>query len=87
MGRGTVSIKLQDAAARPVIGARVTAEANMSHPGMAPVFDEAREIEPGRYQADVELGMRGDWVILLHIRLATGQKMERRMVLSVDKAE
>jgi len=53
----------------------------MSHPGMAPVFGEAREIEPGRYQAHLTFPMAGDWVILLHIVLPDGQKLERQIDL------
>jgi hypothetical protein len=45
---------------------------------MAPVFAEAREIEPGRYQAHLRFEMAGDWVILLHVTLLGGQKLERQ---------
>src|SRR5262245_34055966 len=75
-GQGMVAVNLTDSAARPVTGAHIRAEGNMSHPGMAPVFAECRESEPGRYQAELDLGMRGSWVILLDIRLANGEKIE-----------
>lgn len=81
VGPATVSVALSDHIAKPVRGGQVTVEANMSHPGMAPIFRDAREIAPGRYQADLELGMRGDWVILLHIRLANGEKVERQLAV------
>jgi len=81
IGPSTVSVALTDPAARPVSQAHVTVEANMTHPGMAPIFRDAREVSPGRYQADLDLGMRGDWVILLHIRLADGQMLERQMAV------
>jgi len=51
----------------------------MAHAGMAPVFDNAREIEPGRYQAHLRFEMAGDWVILLHVTLPGGQKLERQI--------
>lgn len=60
------------------MGARATLEADMSDPGMAPVFAEAKEIEPGRYQAHLSFEMAGDWVILLHVTLPGGQKLERQ---------
>ncbi len=47
----------------------------MSHAGMAPVFGEATEIEPGRYQAHLTFEMAGDWVILLHVILPGGEKL------------
>jgi hypothetical protein len=80
-GPAIVTVALRDAAGKPVKGAHVAAEANMSHPGMAPIFRDAREVAPGRYQAGLELGMRGDWVILLHIRLSSGEKIERQLAV------
>ena len=82
IGAATVVLKLADAAAKPVSGARITLEADMSHAGMAPVFEEATETEPGRYQAHLKFGMAGDWVILLHIRLPGGQTLERQFNVS-----
>lgn len=46
----------------------------MSHPGMAPVFADATEVEPGRYRAVIELSMAGDWVVIAHGTLANGRK-------------
>ncbi|MGA9812164.1 MAG: FixH family protein [Terriglobales bacterium] len=78
-GPAVVSFRLIDAAGRPVAGAQVAVEADMAHAGMSPVFDDAREIEPGRYQAHLRFEMAGDWVILLHIKLPGGQKLERQI--------
>jgi hypothetical protein len=50
---------------------------------MAPVFVDCKETEPGRYQADLNLGMRGSWVVLLHIQLANGEKLERQVGVKV----
>ena len=79
VGPATLSLKLSDAAARPVTGARITLEGNMTHPGMAPVFAGATEVEPGRYRAALEFTMGGDWVILIHAALPDGQKLERQL--------
>ena len=46
----------------------------MSHAGMSPLFAEAKETEPGRYEAHLEFQMAGDWVILLHVTLPDGKK-------------
>jgi hypothetical protein len=83
VGRGTVAVNLRDSASQLVTGAHVTAEGNMTHPGMAPVFVDCKETEPGRYQADLNLGMRGSWVVLLHIQLANGEKLERQVGVKV----
>jgi hypothetical protein len=57
-------------------------EADMSHPGMSPGFAEAKEIGLGRYQAHLEFQMAGDWVILLHLTLPAGKKLERQFNVS-----
>ena len=78
VGPITVTLQLADAAAKPIVGARITVEADMTHPGMSPVFGEAKEVAPGQYQSQVRLGMAGDWVILLHATLPDGKKLERQ---------
>jgi hypothetical protein len=73
---------LTEPVAKPVSGARITVEADMSHAGMAPVFAEASETQPGQYQAQLNFAMVGDWVILLHVQLPSGQALERQFNLS-----
>ena len=51
----------------------------MAHPGMAPVFADAIETSPGSYRAPLNFTMGGDWVVLLHITLSDGRKVERQM--------
>jgi hypothetical protein len=79
VGPVTVTLKLSDAASKPLTGAHIAVEADMSHPGMSPLFADAKEAEPGRYQAHLEFQMAGDWVILLHITLPDGKKLERQI--------
>jgi YtkA-like protein len=78
-GPVTVTLKLADSVGRPIDGAKINLEGNMSHPGMRPVFSEAREVEPGRYEAALEFTMRGDWVILFHLTLPDGRRMQRQI--------
>jgi succinate-acetate transporter protein len=75
----TVAIQLADSAAKPVSHAHIMVEGDMSHPGMAPIFAEAEETAAGNYQAHIDFNMGGDWVLLLHIKLANGQKIERQV--------
>ena len=70
---------MADPSAKAITGAHIAVEAEMSHAGMAPVFGEAREIEPGRYQAHLRFEMAGDWVILLHVTLSGGERLERQI--------
>jgi hypothetical protein len=81
VGPTTATFTIGDRAGRPVVAAHITAEADMAHPGMSPVFAEAKEVEPGRYQSTLILGMAGDWVILLHGSLPGGEKLERQFDL------
>jgi YtkA-like len=78
VGIAIVSFELTDAASRPVNGAKIAVEADMSHAGMSPVFAQANEVQPGLYQSHLSLGMAGDWVILLHGTLPDGEKFERQ---------
>jgi YtkA-like protein len=79
VGPATVILKLADGAGKIIPGAHIAVEADMSHPGMSPIFAEAKETEPGRYEAHLEFQMAGDWVILLHVTLPDGTKLERQI--------
>ncbi|MGZ4731998.1 MAG: FixH family protein [Terriglobales bacterium] len=79
IGPAVVSFRLVDPAGKAVPGAHIALEADMSHAGMSPAFGEVREIEPGRYQAHLTFEMAGDWIILLHVTLPGGQKLERQI--------
>lgn len=48
----------------------------MSHPGMAPVYADAAEIEAGSYRAVLELSMAGDWVVMARASLTDGRKLD-----------
>jgi len=79
VGPATVTLRVSDAAGQPVSGARISLEGNMSHAGMRPVFGEATELEPGRYQSALEFTMGGDWVVLVRLTLPDGRKIEREL--------
>lgn len=78
VGSERITLTLKDPSGRAITSAQVSIEGDMSHPGMGPVFAEAKETEPGRYQADLEFSMAGDWVILVHSKLPDGRKLERQ---------
>ena len=87
VGPESITLNLNDEAGRPVTGAHIVVEAVMSHPGMAPVFADAKDMGGGQYRADVTFTMAGDWVVLMHIRLANGQKVERELKVSAMGAK
>ncbi len=74
-----LNLRLSDSSVKAITGAQVALEGDMSHAGMAPAFGEANEIKPGQYQGRLNLAMAGDWVILLHITTAGGQRLERQI--------
>src|SRR6185295_15650151 len=77
VGPASITLKLAYASGRALSGALITLEGNMSHPGMGPSFGKANEVAPGKYQAPLEFTMGGDWIVLVHLTLADGQKVER----------
>jgi hypothetical protein len=79
VGRNEFTVTLTGSNHMGLAGARVSLEGDMSHPGMRPVFAEAKEISPGHYQGTLDLSMPGDWIVLFHITLANGQAFDREM--------
>jgi hypothetical protein len=88
VGPADVSLRLTDfLSAKPLSGARVTLEGNMTHAGMTPVFAEAKEAEPGSYRATLEFTMGGDWVVLVHAALPDGRNIERQFDVKGVRAD
>jgi hypothetical protein len=79
VGTTTVTLRVSEASGRPLSGAHVRLEGNMSHAGMRPIFAEARESAPGRYQSELEFTMAGDWVITVRLTLPDGRELEREI--------
>lgn len=82
VGRTDISLNLRDAFSNPVGGAKIQLEADMAHPGMAPLFADAKEIAPGKYEATLDIDMPGDWVVLVHGKLARGERFERQIAVN-----
>lgn len=61
----------------PVRGAVLRFEAQMSHPGMVPVIENASEVEPGVYTGTLTLTMGGDWTVLITGTLPDGRSIRR----------
>ena len=77
VGRSTLTFMITDAG-KPVDGAQLAVEADMTHAGMKPEFADVKETQPGRYEGEVNLPMAGDWVILLHGKLRNGTAVEKQ---------
>ena len=83
VGLAEVQITLSDSHHAPVRGARVSLEADMSHPGMAPLFQKASAGEDGKYHSKLNFDMPGDWTLLLHAKLASGATVDNQVRLTV----
>jgi hypothetical protein len=79
LGPARITVELTDAGGQPIAGAKVELEGNMNHAGMVPVLARATEGPPGRYEADLEFSMGGDWFILVRADLPDGRSMERQV--------
>jgi hypothetical protein len=87
IGSATITLKLSDSGGTSQNGAQINLEGNMSHAGMRPVFSEARELEPGRYEAPIEFTMGGDWIILVRVTLPDGRKFQRQLDVKAVQSE
>jgi len=81
VGLAMLTLTLTDANDQPISDAVIEIEGNMSHAGMAPVFSQATQFEPGKYRAPLELTMGGDWFILVKTTLPDGRTFERQVDL------
>jgi hypothetical protein len=79
VGSATATVRLAQKDGTLVRGAAVKLEGNMNHPGMTPVFADAKETEPGLYEATLDLTMGGDWFVLVNATLPDGRKLTRKV--------
>ena len=87
VGQVEIRLRLTDASRKPLSGAEIRLEGNMSHAGMSPVFANTSEVAPGDYRTKMELSMAGDWIVLVHLTLRDGTKVERQFEMTVLNAE
>jgi YtkA-like len=79
VGQVTVTVRVtQPSTGKPITGANVRLEGNMSHAGMAAVFAETTEIEPGLYRTNMEFTMAGDWLLSVYVTLKEGLHVDRQ---------
>ena len=79
VGPAILELRLLDAGGRPVSGAQLRIEAQMSHPGMAPLVTTASEREKGRYEATLQFAMGGDWILVIGGSLPNGEAVHYRI--------
>ena len=80
----TITLGISDLSGTAVTGAEVTLEGDMSHAGMVPVFADANEVQPGRYQAIMKLSMAGDWMVTVHVTRSGNHKEDDEFDIKVE---
>ncbi len=80
-GPAKLLLTLADASGAPLPGASLRVEASMNHAGMAPALAQAADLGEGRYAAQVDLSMGGDWYVLVDGTLADGRTLHRKLDL------
>ena len=78
VGSVRITLGLRDDSGKPLTRADLGLEGYMTHAGMKPIPASATEIEPGRYVANMDLSMAGDWVIVVHINLPGQRAVDRQ---------
>ncbi|MCB9761118.1 MAG: FixH family protein [Alphaproteobacteria bacterium] len=86
VGPATLSFTLAEPSGTPVTGAQAKVEANMTHPGMVPVFATSTEPAPGRYEVPFEFTMGGDWYLLVDATLPDGRAFHRQIDVPAVRA-
>ncbi len=71
-------ITLRNRTGQPVRGATLRVEAHMSHPGMAPVIEGAREESDGVYTVRLRLTMAGEWILFVRGTRADNRPIDHR---------
>ncbi len=83
VGDGMLLVTLRDPDGKPVTGARLQVEGNMSHAGMQPSFGKVVSEEAGQYTVAIAWTMGGDWSVDVRATLADGRVVTRRFPLTV----
>lgn len=86
-GDTRIAVELSDpVVGRPIGGARLTLEAHMSHPGMAPVVSTLTEGPDGQYTARLPLTMTGDWQLVTSGSMADGRRVVWEHTITIRDA-
>jgi hypothetical protein len=88
VGKAQLTLDVSDAGGKPAEGATFKLEGNMAHAGMKPVFADAKEDKEkaGRYRAELEFTMGGDWFVHVTGKLADGRPVSKKIDVKGVKA-
>ncbi len=85
VGPAELVVTLLDRAGKPVEGARLEVEGNMTHAGMQPAFGQGAGGQGGRYAVPMNWTMSGDWVVTVKATMPGGQTASKDFSLRVGE--
>jgi hypothetical protein len=83
MGEALLELSLEDEQGAPIEGAELEVKGDMTHAGMVPVLADFEEVGEGRYQAEFEWTMGGDWILTITGVLPDGRELMRTLEFTV----
>lgn len=78
MGVQTIVLVINDGAT-PLDNAKVQIEATMTHAGMPSQIVQMQPLGAGKYQANIDFSMLGEWVLIVNVTEANGAVMQRTL--------
>ncbi|XSG75907.1 FixH family protein [Herpetosiphon llansteffanensis] len=78
MGVQTIVLVINDGAT-PLDNAKVQIEATMTHAGMPSQIVQMQALGAGKYQANIDFSMLGEWVLIVNVTEANGAVMQRTL--------
>lgn len=80
-----LTFTLVDKDKKPVDGATVEIEGNMNHPGMAPVMLKAEGKGNGKYTANIQYTMGGEWSLTVTAKTPAGDSVVKTFSTEVKQ--
>jgi hypothetical protein len=81
VGPASLSFTLRDASGKPIDGAELSLEGDMSHPGIRPSLGRVEGRGQGVYAGKLDLTRAGDWFVRVWGTLPGGRSFERTVAL------
>ena len=85
VGPAEILLSFTDPAGEPVELRDLELRGDMTHPGIVPVIVEPERVAAGRYQANLEWTMAGDWQLTIQGQLEDGRELKRTIDLRVQE--
>jgi Cu(I)/Ag(I) efflux system membrane fusion protein len=88
VGENRLLIEVRDAGGNPVTDVKINSYAEMPAMGAMPTMRapvDLEEVAPGRFEGEMNLSMRGEWPLTVHIEEPKGGKQRLQFDLATDR--